>query len=780
MTGIPLLGACAVLCLALAAVAQPDVSFSQSATTVEAYDFVEVTAEVTDAPANPFLEASLSGSFGLAGQDPIAADGFCDAQDGRQYRIRFMPTTPGDYALEVTYRRGEATRSWQGRCSATRGARRGIVRVDPEHPYHFVWEGTKEHYFWNATTTYFLLGWDDETIGQSLDRLHSLGVNRIRVALVGRVEDGRAWFENVFPTERFRLALCPWAAERPDDVRNPGIDVTRFDVGYWRKVDRMLAHARALDMVVSVVFYVDGSRPGTDPFGEGSAGGPDEQRYYRYAAARLAPYSNVMWDLANEYRFFRDNAWAERMGAFLRECDPYDHLTSVHGFGDFSFRTAPWADFAMYQSWDEGGGYDFMLGNRRQQSETARPVPQVNEEYGYEDHYPRGWGGDRVAPARSADNRRRIAWGISMAGCYQTAGERADRGTGWGPDSGGGWLNGRGDDEMILFRGYGHMVRFFTSFPWWELEPDSAFVEVDQDGPARAALTHVVYTRDAGGGATLYVDGRPVAQGKVVGELSNWDESFRLALANELTGDRPWLGEYRRAALYDRALSGEDVGQAFRAGPQGEVAGALVLYTFSDGGNAVRDVAGVGQPLDLTIAQPGAVTWAPGGGLEVRKSTLIASAGPATKITDAVRASGAFTLEAWVRPANTTQAGPARIVTLSRDPGARSFTLGQDKTGYLVRFRTTATSENGEPPVASPGVAGGQPSAMGLRHPSGLWAVVYLPAGGAITLRPGAVDEGLRARWYNPRTGEWSEATRDGEGRYTAPDREDWALLLGR
>ena len=455
MTGIPLLGACAVLCLALAAVAQPDVSFSQSATTVEAYDFVEVTAEVTDAPANPFLEASLSGSFGLAGQDPIAADGFCDAQDGRQYRIRFMPTTPGDYALEVTYRRGEATRSWQGRCSATRGARRGIVRVDPEHPYHFVWEGTKEHYFWNATTTYFLLGWDDETIGQSLDRLHSLGVNRIRVALVGRVEDGRAWFENVFPTERVRLALCPWAAERPDDVRNPGIDVTRFDVGYWRKVDRMLAHARALDMVVSVVFYVDGSRPGTDPFGEGSAGGPDEQRYYRYAAARLAPYSNVMWDLANEYRFFRDNAWAERMGAFLRECDPYDHLTSVHGFGDFSFRTAPWADFAMYQSWDEGGGYDFMLGNRRQQSETARPVPQVNEEYGYEDHYPRGWGGDRVAPARSADNRRRIAWGISMAGCYQTAGERADRGTGWGPDSGGGWLNGRGDDEMILFRGYG-------------------------------------------------------------------------------------------------------------------------------------------------------------------------------------------------------------------------------------------------------------------------------------------------------------------------------------
>ena len=170
-----------------------------------------------------------------------------------------------------------------------------------------------------------------------------------------------------------------------------------------------------------------------------------------------------MWDLANEYRLFRDDAWAEKMGAFVKQCDPYDHLTSTHGHGDFRFRTSPWADFAMYQSWDEHGGYDFMLKNREQQAKTGRLIPQVNEEYGYEDHYPQGWGENRKAPARSAENRARLAWEIYLAGGYQTTGERADRGTGWGPDTGGGWINGRGDDTMTMLELYGHIYDFFTS-----------------------------------------------------------------------------------------------------------------------------------------------------------------------------------------------------------------------------------------------------------------------------------------------------------------------------
>ena len=46
-----------------------------------------------------------------------------------------------------------------------------------------------------------------------------------------------------------------------------------------------------------------------------------------------------------------------------------------------------------------------------------------------------------------------------------------------------------------------------------------------------------------------------VASKKVAGKLSGWDRNFRLSLANELTGDRPWLGELDLVAIYDRALT---------------------------------------------------------------------------------------------------------------------------------------------------------------------------------------------------------------------------------
>ena len=52
--------------------------------------------------------------------------------------------------------------------------------------------------------------------------------------------------------------------------------------------------------------------------------------------------------------------------------------------------------------------------------------PDNLEDPGYEDHYPFPWGEKRLWPARIADNRRRLAWEISMAGCYQTTGERGD------------------------------------------------------------------------------------------------------------------------------------------------------------------------------------------------------------------------------------------------------------------------------------------------------------------------------------------------------------------
>ena len=136
--------------------------------------------------------------------------------------------------------------------------------------------------------------------------------------------------------------------------------------------------------------------------------------------------------------------------------------------------------------------------------------------------------------------------------------------------------------------------------------------------------------------------------------------------------------------------------------------GLQTLYTFKEGqGQQVRDVGGVGQPLNLRIANASRVAWS-STGLEVKAATLITSESPARKIIDACRASNELTLEAWVQPANISQDGPARILSISASKTERNATLGQGLYGdqspdvYVARLRTAQTSTNGLPAVVTP------------------------------------------------------------------------------
>ncbi len=124
--------------------------------------------------------------------------------------------------------------------------------------------------------------------------------------------------------------------------------------------------------------------------------------------------------------------------------------------------------------------------------------------------------------------------------------------------------------------------------------------------------------------------------------------------------------------------------------------GLVVLYTFEQGGgDVVRDRSGVGVPLDLRIANPAVVSWLPDGGVSFDAPTLIASPDPATKITDACRETNELTVEAWVKPANLIQAGPARLVSVSANPSAHNFTLGQQGDSWVMRVRTPVSGNNG-------------------------------------------------------------------------------------
>ena len=66
------------------------------------------------------------------------------------------------------------------------------------------------------------MGWRDErTIQYSIERLHRLKINRIRVAVAGRTN--LYYGEPVMIGPTWTFFLTPWPAENTDDFTHPGL-----------------------------------------------------------------------------------------------------------------------------------------------------------------------------------------------------------------------------------------------------------------------------------------------------------------------------------------------------------------------------------------------------------------------------------------------------------------------------------------------------------------------------------------------------------------------------
>lgn len=129
--------------------------------------------------------------------------------------------------------------------------------------------------------------------------------------------------------------------------------------------------------------------------------------------------------------------------------------------------------------------------------------------------------------------------------------------------------------------------------------------------------------------------------------------------------------------------------------------GLVAIFDFTQAEtDRFSNLAASGLPVSLRIAEPRAANVS-AAGLEITGKTMVRSEGAAGRLNEALRQSPGLTLEAWIRPARLDQTGPARIVTISRDSGERNLTLGQDGDKFEVRLRTTRTSSNGIPALAS-------------------------------------------------------------------------------
>lgn len=126
----------------------------------------------------------------------------------------------------------------------------------------------------------------------------------------------------------------------------------------------------------------------------------------------------------------------------------------------------------------------------------------------------------------------------------------------------------------------------------------------------------------------------------------------------------------------------------------------IALYEFKTGsGNTAFDTSGIEPSLNLTLS--GDYGWVGGWGVQFTAGKAQGSTTASAKLRDLITATGEYSIEAWVVPANVTQDGPARIVTYSGGPMTRNFMLGQTLYNYDTFLRTDQTDQNGEPQLST-------------------------------------------------------------------------------
>ncbi len=212
---------------------------------------------------------------------------------------------------------------------------------------------------------------------------------------------------------------------------------------------------------------------------------------------------------------------------------------------------------------------------------------------------------------------------------------------------------------------------------------------------------HHVVAGFGGDGMRLYLDGNLVASNTTAvgmgtqsggsGNAEPWTFGVDQEFSGELTSqgwNKPFHGRLDDIRLYNQNFDATQAAQLFAGLDPGPAVPDRVL-----------DSAGVGDPLDLRIADPANITWV-ASGLSVDAPTTIASPAAATRLHTSLSGGQVLTLEADFTPANITQTGPARIVSYSDGTSQRNLQLGQSETDYNVRLRTQYNS-SGTPEAAS-------------------------------------------------------------------------------
>jgi Concanavalin A-like lectin/glucanases superfamily len=149
-----------------------------------------------------------------------------------------------------------------------------------------------------------------------------------------------------------------------------------------------------------------------------------------------------------------------------------------------------------------------------------------------------------------------------------------------------------------------------------------------------------------------------------------------------------------------------------------------LLFQWRDNKDNGQFVDGLGNPRNVRLKTEGGARYGPNGEMHVLGGAFVPDGTFNKEIRDACKKSDQIAIEAIVRTSRTPQFGPARIISLSRSPSKRNFTLGQEGDRLVLRLQTSSTSRNGMDFKLAP-IEPGSPQHVVVTYKPGL-LVCYL------------------------------------------------------
>lgn len=331
-------------------------SFNGESNEIPLWDVFEVSFINTVPYQDPFRDVSLESNFIRPDGRIISFWGYYDGE--HTWKARFMPDTVGKWEYFAVF--SDKTMAGKGEFEVVPSEIPGILVQDVSNSRWFGFQNG-EHLLVRSLHTgdrFFASNWPVQERNKFLDWSQNQGYNTLSVAsfFLNRNVEGRGQGWNT-------PALWHKSLNIPQPLE-------------YEKAETIIKDLAQREMIIY---------PFAGFFGQSSDfphDRQDQELYLKYTIARLAPFWNIIFNVAGPEPLWRPDAFDYKMpaseiirlGSRIKELDPFDHILSVHNeTGTDPFRHETWHDYVTVQGGKGNPGnavYQYII----KQAEVSKPV----------------------------------------------------------------------------------------------------------------------------------------------------------------------------------------------------------------------------------------------------------------------------------------------------------------------------------------------------------------------------------------------------------------------